>query len=378
MTTTIRCGTLWDGTGSDPVPGAALTIEDGKFVAGPAPAEADDIDLRELFVMPGLVDAHNHVSIVIPLGDQWEQKRAPAVAQALRAPYNMRKDLAGGATTMRIMGEEEWIDLSVRAAIEDAYFNGPSLVCATRPLAPSNGFGRITHGYDGVDDIRKVVRENLYRGADFIKVFATGGSSGPGGATKADYTYDELRVIVEEAERSNTYVAAHATGGPGLTDAIRAGVGTVEHASHATEEQIALLEEHGTWVVATLGILFSPDGIEAGEPERAPQLRQARVRVEETMRRLFASNVKVALGTDHVHGGMPFEIQTAIRFGMAPRDALLAATARAAEAIRVDARAGSLVPGKDADVIALAGNPLEDPTALDRIRFVMRHGRRLV
>src|SRR5207244_12885079 len=132
-------------------------------------------------------------------------------------------------------------------------------------------------------------RENLYRGADFIKVFATGGSSGPGGATKADYTFDELRVMVEEAERAGTYVAAHATGGPGLDDAVRAGVRTVEHASHATDEQVELMKAHEVWVVATLGILFSPDGIEAGEPERAPALREARVHVEEHMRRVLSS-----------------------------------------------------------------------------------------
>jgi imidazolonepropionase-like amidohydrolase len=127
-------------------------------------------------------------------------------------------------------------------------------------------------------------------------------------------------------------------------------------------------------VVSTLSILFSPDGAAAGEPERASEIAETCVRVEQRMRRVLTSGVRLALGTDHVHGNMAFEIQIAMRFGVSPRDALLAATSRGAEAIRVDHVTGSLVPGKRADLIALRGNPLDDPTALDRIEVVMQRG----
>jgi imidazolonepropionase-like amidohydrolase len=236
VTSVVRCGTLFDGSGAEPVRNATLVVEDGLIVDRPPPEGADVVELGELFVMPGLIDAHNHVSISIPLGDQWAQKREPAVAQALRAPYNLRKDLLGGTTTMRVMGEEDWIDLHVRDAIRAGNFAGPELICATRPLSSGNGYGRITAGFDGVDDLRRATRENLHRGADFIKVFATGGTSAATPRTPGEYLPAELAVIVEEATRAGTYVAAHATGGQGLTDAIEAGVGTIEHASLATDE----------------------------------------------------------------------------------------------------------------------------------------------
>ncbi len=371
----LHCGTLFDGTGADVVRDATLVVVDGVIVDRPAPEDAEHVDLGERFVMPGLVDAHSHVTISIPLGDQWAQKREPAVAQALRAPYNLRKDVLGGTTTMRVMGEEDWIDLHVRDAVRRGSFAGPELVCATRPLSSGNGYGRITQGFDGVDELRRATRENLFRGADLIKVFATGGTSHVDAATPGEYTREELETIVDEAARAGTYVAAHATGGEGLTSALEAGVRTIEHASLATDAQIELMLARDVWVVSTLGILFSPDGAVAGEPERADEIARTCERVEERMRRVLASGVRLALGTDHVHGGMAFEIQLAIRFGVSPRDALLAATSRGAEAIRVDHLTGSLVPGKRADLIALRGNPLDDPSALDRIELVVQRGR---
>lgn len=371
----VHCGTLFDGTGADPVRDATLVVDDGRIVDRPLPEDADHVDLGELFVMPGLVDAHSHVTISIPLGDQWAQKREPAVTQALRAPYNLRKDLLAGTTTMRVMGEEDWIDLQVRDAIRRGAFAGPELVCATRPLSSGNGYGRISGGFDGSDELRRATRENLFRGADFIKVFATGGTSDVDVDTPGEYALEELETIVAEATRAGTYVAAHATGGEGLTAAVEAGVRTIEHASLASDAQIELMLARDVRVVSTLGILFSPDGVVAGEPERADEIARTCERVERRMRRVLTSGVRLALGTDHVHGGMAFEIQTAIRFGVSPEDALLAATSRGAEAICVDHLTGSLVPGKRADLIALRGNPLDDPTALDRVELVVQRGR---
>jgi imidazolonepropionase-like amidohydrolase len=373
----VRCGRLFDGTGAPPVRNASLLVEDGRISEGRVPDGVEELDLREHFVMPGLIDAHSHVSIVLPLGDQWAQKRRPAVEQALSAPYNLRQDLEAGTTTLRVMGEEDWLDLHVRDAIRAGHIEGPELICATRPLSPSNGFGRITRGYDGPDEVRKVVRENLHRGADFIKVFATGGAAGGARTLRSEYSAEELRTIVEEAERGGTYVAAHAVGGPGLDDAVRTGVRTIEHAWHATDEQIEALVDADAWVVCTLGVLFSPAGIESGEPDRRPELERTREAVAERLPRLLGSGVRLALGTDHVHGGMAFEIQKAIELGLAPAAALVAATAGGAQALRVDDRLGTLRPGMVANLIALDGDPLEDPGALDRVRCVVKAGVRL-
>jgi imidazolonepropionase-like amidohydrolase len=374
----VHCGQLFDGTGAAVRPNATLAIADGVITDDPPGEGAETLDLGSLFVMPGFVDAHSHVSIVLADGDQWEQKRQDASAQALRAPYNLGFDVRSGTTTLRVMGEENWIDVRVREAIRKGYFAGPDLICATRPFSPSNGFGRITRGFDGVDEIRREVRENLYQGADFIKVFATAGSAAAGGPMMSEYSLAELETMVQEAERGGTYVAAHAVSGPGIDDAVAAGVRTIEHAWGATDGQIEAIIDADVFVVNTLGVLFSAAGIEAGEPERLEELQRTRERVAARVRVLLASGVRLALGTDHVHGGMPYELQKAMELGLSPQQALVAATAGGAQALAIDDRIGTLVAGKRADLIAFDGDPLSDPTALDRVRCVVKAGKRIL
>jgi imidazolonepropionase-like amidohydrolase len=381
MTVLLRCGMLWDGTGSEPAAGAELVVDGGRIAAGPAPEGAEVVDLGAAFVMPGLIDAHTHLSVVPGRGDQLGQLRQPPGRQALRVPGNLARDLAAGTTTMRIMAEEDWLDVHTRAAIEAGELEGPSLVIATRGITAGNGHGRAKSAFDGVDEVRRAARENLAHGADFLKLFATGGVSSGSGLDGSVYSPAELRVAVEEAERAGTYVAVHAHGGPGLRDAVAAGVRTIEHAATASEADVEAMLDAGCWVVGTFSILFHPDGIErgdAGDPAVLDALERARERVSERMESILGSGLRFALGTDSMHGHMAFEVQTAIRFGVSPADALLAATVRGAEVLGVESRTGTLAPGKDADLIALDGNPLEDPTALERVVLVMRHGRRHV
>jgi imidazolonepropionase-like amidohydrolase len=377
MSIVIRCGTLFDGTGSEPVTGGEVVVDDGTIVAGPAPEEAEVIDLGSAFVMPGLIDAHTHLSVVPGRGDQVGQLRQEAGRQALRVADNLRRDLDAGTTTLRIMGEEDWLDVYTREAIEAGHLEGPHLVIATRPIAASNGHGRMKTSFDGVDQIRAGARENLFRGADFLKLFATGGVASGTGLQNSAYSFEEMRAAVEEAERAGTYVAAHAHGGPGLKTCVEAGVRTIEHAAVASDEEVEAMLDAGCWLVGTFSILFHPDGIERGDggnPLILENLKIARERVSERMERILASGLKLALGTDSMHGQMAYEVRTAIRFGVSPKDALLAATARSAEALRIESRTGTLEPGKDADVIAVDGNPLEDPGALERVVFVMKGG----
>ncbi len=377
MSVVIRCGTLFDGTGTDPVAGGEIVVDGGKLVAGPAPDGAEVLDLGSSFVMPGLIDAHTHLSVVPGRGDQLAQLRQEAGRQALRVPGNLRRDLDAGTTTLRIMGEEDLLDVYTRDAIEAGQLEGPNLVIATRPIAASNAHGRMKSSLDGVDEIRAGARERLFQGADFLKLFATGGVASGTGLQDSAYSLDEMRVAVEEAERVGTYVAAHAHGGPGLMTCVQAGVRTIEHAAVASDEEVEAMLDAGCWLVGTFSILFHPEGIEQGDggnPLILENLKQARERVTERMEQILASGLRLALGTDSMHGEMAYEVQTAIRFGVSPKDALLAATARGAEALQIESRTGTLEPGKDADVIALDGNPLEDPAALERVVFVMKGG----
>ena len=380
----VRCGTLFDGTGAEPIRDAVLLIADGRVIAaGPAastpiPPGAAVLDCRDRFVMPGLIDAHSHISIVPGLGDQIGQLRQRPVPQALRATANLRRDLAAGTTTMRVMTEVDFLDVEVRDAIAAGVIPGPRLVVATRGITSSNGHGRVHDSFDGPDEIRRGVRENFRRGADIVKIFATGGVSSPGTTLKASvYGRDEIRAAVEEADRAGSYVASHAHGGPGLRLSIEEGVATIEHCGLATDDDIALMIEKKTWLICTFSIFMHATGIEQGdgrEPAIMDKLRAARRVVEEAFPRHLASGVRFAVGTDSMHGLLPFELETLVRFGVSPRDALLAGTRWGAEACRLDGDVGTLAPGRRADLIAVDGDPLRDIRALQRVTHVVKDG----
>ena len=380
----IRCGTLFDGTGSAPIRDALVVVDNGRIAAvGPAahaavPPGAAALDLANRFVMPGLVDCHSHASIVPALGDQIGQLCRGPVPQALAATVNLRVDLAAGTTTMRIMGEEHFLDVDVRDAIEAGVIVGPRLLVAGRGLAADNGHGRALASYDGVDEVRRGARENLRRGANHVKIFVTGGVSSPGAmSTSSAYTRDEIRAAVEEAERAGTYAAAHAHGGAGLRLAVEAGVGTIEHGLLASAEDIALMIERRVWLICTFSIFMHPTGIEQGDGQRPAimdKVRWARRVVAESFPRHLASGIRFACGTDSMHGLMPIELETLVRFGVPPRDALLAGTRWGAEACRIDDQVGTIAPGKRADLIAIDGDPLKDIAALRRVSLVVKDG----
>lgn len=384
MLTSLRCGTIFCGNGSDLIHDGIILVADGRIrqvgPAGPtaAPAGAPVVDLRACFVMPGLVDAHSHVSIVPGQGDQIGQLKEPPVKQALRATANLRRDVLAGTTTMRVMGEEHFLDIAVREAIESGVIPGPRLVCATRHLTAGNGPWRALSAFDGPDEIRRGVRENLHRGADFVKIFMTGGvAAASPGLNSSSYGRDEVRAAVEEAARAGKYVAAHAHGGVGLRTAVEEGVATIEHGVFITDEDLALMLRKGTWLICTLSVFFHPSGIAQGDAARpaiVEKLQRAREVIEANFPRILRSGVKFAVGTDSMHGLIAYELEWLVRLGVPPAEALLAATRRGAEACRVIDESGTIEPGKRADIVALAANPLEDITALRSVRLVMKDG----
>ena len=376
----IRCGTLFDGTGAAPVRNAVVTIDGGRITAvgTTTPPGVETLDLSERFVMPGLIDCHSHASIVPGQGDQLGQLCRGPVPQALAATRNLRHDLARGTTTMRIMGEEHFVDVDLRDGIEAGVITGPRLLIAGRGLAANNGHGRALASYDGVDDVRRGARENLRSGANHVKIFVTGGVSSPGTTpTSSAYTREEIRAAVEEADRVGTYAAAHAHGGPGLRLAVQEGVGTVEHGALADDEDIALMIERRVWLITTFAIFMHPDGIEGGDGQRPAimnKMHWARRVVAENFPRHLASGVRFACGTDAVHGAMPFEMQTLVRLGVTPQHALLAATRWGAEACRIVKDVGTIEVGKRADLIAIDGDPLKDMAAMERVSLVVKDG----
>lgn len=385
MATAIKADWVWDGTGAEAIPNGALLIEGDRIAAvGPAdtlhvPSNAQVIDRPGEFLMPGLIDAHTHITIIPGLGNQIGQLMQPIERQTMRGVGNLRRMLDSGVTTARIMGEERWLDVAFKEEIAKGTVAGPRLIVSTRPITQSNGHGRALSAFDGVDEVRKGSRENLHAGAEFLKIFLTGGVSSTrgGGITRASYSREEVRACVEEAERNGTYVAAHAIGGPGIALGVEEGVRTIEHGVMATDDDLALIADKGAWVVLTQAILLHPTGIEQGDrdnPAIMAKLREARSQAAARFRAIVASNVRLSVGTDSMHGLLPFEVQCLVDWGMSPQQALLAATRDAAACCRVEDQVGTLEVGKLADVITVVGNPLEKIRDLAATRLVMKEG----
>lgn len=386
MRSVIKAGRIITGTDRPPIERGVVVV-DGSLIKAVGredevsiPSDVEVIDRGEETLLPGLVDAHSHVSVIPGLGDQIGQLRAPAVESLLRAVANLRADLKSGVTTMRVLGEEHFIDIELKRAIEAGQIPGPRLVVAGRQIVASNGHGAALTVTDGVDEVRKRVRENLRAGADVIKLFMTGGVSSPNtNPTWYSYTPEEVEAAVEESHRCGKLVAVHAHGGPGVRICLDAGVDSIEHGALLTLEELELMVQRGTWLVVNHAISHHPEGIEKGdahEPTIMEKLLQSRRATKDKFRLILESGVKYAVGTDSMHGYIWFEFEMLVELGATPMEALLAGTRRAAEAIGLLDKVGTLEPGKYADIISVQGNPLDDITAMRRIGLVMKGGRR--
>lgn len=382
----VTGGKLIDGTGRPPVEGGAVLIQEGRIKAVgrraeiDAPAGATVIDRGTETLIPGLIDAHTHLSIVPGLGNQNGQLRGTANQSMLRAIPNMRKDLLSGVTTMRVVGEEHFLDIDLRDAVAAGKVPGPRLLVATRPIAATHGHGTALTASDGPEEIRRHIRENLRAGADLIKMFATGGtSSARAAADTCFYSREEIQLIVDEAHRDGRPVAVHAHGGPAIAWCVEAGVDTIEHGKLCTRQDFAKMRNAGTWLVSNHAITFHPDGIEGGDghnPRIMEKLGISRRRSPETFGFALESGVRWALGTDSMHGLLWFEAQKAVEFGATNEQALAGVTRNAADAIRILDRTGTLEIGKCADIVSLRGDPLKDIAALREVGLIMKDGRR--
>lgn len=382
----VKTKGLIDGTGADLLPGGRIAVEDGKIAAVGAavdPAGFDQVlDLSEYYVLPGLVDSHTHLSIVPAQGQQLVQLGLPAGRNILRSLPNIRRQLESGVTTMRIMGEEHFIDIDIKNAIEEGLLVGPRLFVGGIGIVATNGHGVAITVSDTEYEVRKNIRKNFAKGADFVKIFMTGGmSSSRPPVDFCGFSRAEVAAAVEEATRMRTYVAAHAHGGPGVDLCIDEGVRTIEHGALLTQEQIDRMIEKDMWVVGTFSILFHPTGIEQTDfsnPAIKSKVLRNREVAADTFHRVLSSGLNCALGTDSMHGLMSFEMECLTRFGAGNMEAIVAATKSGAELCMMQDKVGTLEAGKFADFIALKGNPLEDIRAMEDVELVYKGGEKLV
>jgi imidazolonepropionase-like amidohydrolase len=398
----IHAGALLDRPGREPRRNASLIVRGGKIVSVhdgfvQAPAGARLIDLRDRFVLPGLIDSHVH--LVSDAGGEAglvEEVRSSDGTAALRAAWNGRKTLMAGFTTVRNLGDGTGATLALRDAIAEGWVEGPRIVDAGDSISTTaghmdslSGIGERFHAglsdqnlCDGPESCRQAVRRQIRRKADVIKIATTGGVNSGTGRAKMAFD-DEVKALIDTAHMYGRKVAVHAHGASGVNAALAAGADSIEHGTEMDDETVRLFKRSGAYYVPTLSTVNGYIERLAANPNAyAPKvLEQIKWRIGitgQSLRRVYPAGVKIAFGTDagvSKHGKNADEFELMVKNGMTPATAIHAATVNAAALLGLGNEIGSLEPGKAADIIAVSGDPLRDVTVLKRVGFVMRNGK---
>ena len=395
-------GMLIDGVSEEPTRNGAILIKDGyiKRVSrrARAPRGCHKVDASGQTILPGLIDAHVHLCLNGEANYEELVLKEPLALMAIKAAVYAQRLLRAGFTTVRDMGAPGLLAISLRRAIEKGLIAGPRIVAAGQIITSTgghadfipfglwkegDGLGRIA---DGPAEILRAVREQLKAGADCIKFCATGGVLDPQTEPGLqEYSEEEMRVLIAEAHKAGKRVAAHAQGTEGIKAALRAGVDTIEHGIFLDEEAVSLMVERGVYFVPTLSAPYNllRHGKRAELPQyairKAEEVKEAHIR---SLRMALEAGVRIAAGTDagtpfNYHGDNALELELLVANGMTPMAAIQAATCRAAEALGLGERVGSIEQGKLADILVVQGDPLEDISLLrqrERISLVLKGG----
>ena len=391
-------GSVFDATGASPAV-ADVVVENGRIVEVGVGLDGDEaVDCTGLDLVPGFFDTHVHV--MLGSIDFWKLIQTPFSYRFFQAAANLNATLRAGITTVRDAGGA---DLGTKQAVDDGLISGPRMQISLRMLSQTGGHGDgwLASGgsvelfpvhpglpetiVDGVDEMRRKVRELIRAGADVIKVATSGGVLSPrDDPTHAHFRLAELQVLVEEAGAAGIGVMAHAQATAGIKNAIQAGIRSIEHGIYLDDQAIEMMLERGTYLVPTL---IAPTGVlraaETGAQIPEASLVKAREVIEvhrDSFSRAVAAGVKIAMGTDTgvtPHGENLAELALMVEGGMTPSQALVATTRTAAELMGLDDELGTLEPGKRADLVMVDGDPFEVAALPDRIVQVWKDGHRV-
>ena len=406
----VQAGRLLDRPGQPPRGPSTLLIKNGRidalrdgFVgaeAFPGAAVGQVVDLKDRFVLPGLIDCHVHLrddrgGVAAQLAgiSQSPAKRAYEAAAAAR------KTLDAGFTTVRNLGDSDGVTLALRDAIASGLVPGPRILDAGNAISTTSGHADPTLGFreelhealdhhenlcDGVESCRRAVRVQIRRGVDLIKICTTGGVNSRIGLGVGPQMFpDEVKALVDTAHLYGKKVAVHAHGADGINIALAAGADSIEHGTLLDEESIRLFLKSGAYYVPTLSTVNGYlERLQADANAYSKEVREKidwRIKVTgEALKKAYPRGVKIALGTDAAvskHGRNADELELMVKYGMPPSAALVAATVNAADLLGLAGEIGTLEPGKRADLVAVAGDPLADVTVLKQVTFVMKDGR---
>ncbi len=404
-TVIVHAGKLLDRPGQPARGNSTVLIRNGKveairegFVSTAEYPGAQMIDLRDKFVLPGLIDTHVHLdSDKAGQEGLLEVLTNSAAYFAYEAAVNAHKTLDAGFTTVRNLGNADGVTLALRDAIAAGKVPGPRIVDAGSGISTTSGHGDSTLGLnpeiaehihkenlcDGADACRRAVRMQVRRGVDVVKIMTTGGVNSRIGAGLGRQMFDdEAKALIETAHLYGKKVAVHAHGADGINIALRNGADSIEHGTLMDEESIKLFLKSGAYYVPTLSTVNGYLERIAKDPDAYPPAVREKIdwRISITgkaLEKAFPRGVKIAFGTDagvSKHGRNADEFELLVKHGMPAAEAIKAATVNAADLLGLSAEVGSLEAGKRADLIAVSGDPLQDVTVLKQVQFVMKDG----